>query len=211
MQSGHEGPELEAQQLLAQLLPFHHREAKVGWWAYFDRKNKAQLSPDELIDDGEAIAGAEWTGMEERPSARTGADIHHFRFDPSQPLKLHGGDGDKRLQLELPDTGLKLDVDALDAEQGRVSLKLPWSKRDQRIANGDGEGIPKGPHQPDQGAGRHQQAPARQPGRTSRRHGSIATNSSRLRSSNCWNANRCPHSKRSTANSRAIPTEWANC
>ena len=127
------------------MLPFHHREAKVGWWAYFDRKKKAQLSPDELIDDGEAIASAEWTGMEERPSARTGADIHHFRFDPSQPLKLHGGDGDKRLQLELPDTGLKLDVDALDAEQGRVSLKLPWSKRDQRIANGDGEGIPKGP------------------------------------------------------------------
>ena len=127
------------------MLPFHHREAKVGWWAYFDRKNKAQLSPDELIDDGEAIAAAEWTGMEERPSARTGADIHHFRFDPSQPLKLHGGDGDKRLQLELPDTGLKLDVDALDAEQGRVSLKLPWNKRDQRIANGDGEGIPKHP------------------------------------------------------------------
>lgn len=142
---GPRGLSWRAQQLLAQLLPFHHREAKVGWWAYFDRRNKAQLSPDELIDDGEAIAAAEWTGMEERPSARTGADIHHFRFDPSQPLKLHGGDGDKRLQLELPDTGLKLDVDALDAEQGRVSLKLPWSKRDQRIANGDGEGIPKGP------------------------------------------------------------------
>ena len=124
----------------AQLLPFHHREAKVGWWAYFDRKNKAQLSPDELLDDGEAIAGAVWTGMDERPSARTGADIHHFRFDPSQPLKLYG---DKRLQLELPETGLKLDVDSLDAEQGRVSLKLPWKKRDQRIADGDGEGIPK--------------------------------------------------------------------
>ena len=141
---GPRGLSWRAQQLLAQLLPFHHREAKVGWWAYFDRRNKAQLSPDELIDDGEAIAAAEWTGMEERPSARTGADIHHFRFDPSQPLKLHGGDGNKRLQLELPDTGLKLDVDALDAEQGRVSLKLPWSKRDQRIANGDSEGIPKG-------------------------------------------------------------------
>jgi uncharacterized protein len=142
---GPRGLSWRAQQLLAQLLPFHHREAKVDWWAYFDRKNKAQLSPDELIDDSEAIASALWTGMDERPSARTGADIHHFRFDPSQPLKLHGGDGNKRLQLELPDTGLRLDVAALDAEQGRVSLKFPWKKRDQRIANGDGEGIPKGP------------------------------------------------------------------
>ena len=89
-----------AQRLLAQLLPFHHREAKVGWWAYFDRRSKAELSPADLIDDGEAIAGAEWTGMEERLSARTGADIHHFRFDPSQPLKLHAGAGDGRLTVD---------------------------------------------------------------------------------------------------------------
>ncbi len=140
---GPRGMSWRAHKLLAQLLPFHHREAKVGWWAYFDRRSKAELSPIELIDDGEAIADAQWVGMDERPSARTGADIHHFRFDPSQPLKLHAGDGDGRLTVELPATGLKLDVDALDAEQGTLSLKLPWSKRDQRIANGDGEGIPK--------------------------------------------------------------------
>ena len=39
----------------------------------------------------EAIADAQWLGMDERPSARIGADIHHFRFDPSQALKLHAG------------------------------------------------------------------------------------------------------------------------
>ena len=39
----------------------------------------------------EAIADAQWVGMDERPSARIGADIHHFRFDPSQALKLHAG------------------------------------------------------------------------------------------------------------------------
>jgi predicted RecB family nuclease len=133
----------KAHKLLAQLLPFHHREAKVGWWAYFDRRSKAELSPDELIDDGEAVAEVKWVGMDERPSARTGADIHHFRFDPSQPLKLHAGNGDGRLTVELPATGLKLNVDALDSEQGTLSLKLPWSKRDQRLANGEGEGIPK--------------------------------------------------------------------
>jgi len=140
---GPRGLSWRAHRLLAQLLTFHHREAKVGWWAYFDRKAKAELSPAELIDDGEAIAEVQWQGMDERPSALTGADIHHFKFDPAQPLKLHAGDGDGRLTVELPATGLTVDVDALDGEQGTVSLKLPWRKRDKRIANGEGEGIPK--------------------------------------------------------------------
>ncbi|MDA7437485.1 TM0106 family RecB-like putative nuclease [Synechococcus sp. AH-601-P06] len=143
--TGPRGFSWRVQRLLAQLLPFHHREAKVGWWAYFDRRSKAELSPADLIDDSEAIAEARWVGVEERPSARTGADIHHFRFDPSQPLKLHAGGGDGRLTVELPGSGLKLDVDALDGELGTLSLRLPWSKRDQRIANGEDEGIPKGP------------------------------------------------------------------
>ena len=64
--------------------------------------------------------------MEGRPSARTGADIHHFRFDHSQPLKLHGGDGNKRLQLELPDTGLKLNVDVLNRKFMPVALQPLW-------------------------------------------------------------------------------------
>ena len=63
----------------------------MAWWGYFDRKARAEQSPAELIDDGEAIAEAQWVGMDPRPSARTGADIHHFRFDPAQPLKLQGG------------------------------------------------------------------------------------------------------------------------
>jgi uncharacterized protein len=54
------------QRLLAQLLSFHHREAKVAWWAYFDRRNKAELSPGDLIDDSEAIAEALWTSEEAR-------------------------------------------------------------------------------------------------------------------------------------------------
>jgi predicted RecB family nuclease len=142
---GPRGLSWRAQQLLAQLLPFHHREMKVAWWGYFDRKARAELSPTELIDDGEAIAEAQWVGMDPRPSALTGADIHHFRFDHAQPLKLHGGGESGRLRLELTATGLTLDVDALDGELGTVSLKLPWSKRDARIANreGEGEGIPR--------------------------------------------------------------------
>ena len=141
---GSRGMSWRVQRLLAQLLPFHHREAKVAWWAYFDRRSKAELSPEELIDDGEAIAEARWKSVEARASKLTGADYHTFAFDPSQPLKLSAGSGDRGLQLEIPSTGLKVSVESLDAERGRVTLKLPWKKRDQRRAAGFSDGIPEG-------------------------------------------------------------------
>lgn len=142
-QRGPRGLSWRVQRLLAQLLPFHHREAKVAWWAYFDRRNKAELSPTDLIDDGESIAEARWRSVQPRESKRTGADYHTFSFDPSQPLKIGARDPDRSPQLEIADTGLKLDIDALDAERGQVTLKLPWSKRDQRRAEGIGDGIPE--------------------------------------------------------------------
>lgn len=140
---GPRGLSWRVQRLLAQLLPFHHREAKVAWWAYFDRRNKAELMLAELIDDGEAIGDARWKSMEARESKLTGADYHTFAFDPSQPLKLSAESGERGLQLEIPETGLKLSVESLDAEGGRVTLKLPWKKRDQRRADGLGDGIPE--------------------------------------------------------------------
>ena len=136
------GMSWRVQRLLAQLLPFHHREAKVAWWAYFDRRNRAELSPGDLVDDGEAIAEARWKSVEPRESKLTGADYHTFSFDPAQPLKLRADSGDRGLQLEIPETGLKVSVESLDAERGRVTLKLPWKKRDQRRADGLGDGIP---------------------------------------------------------------------
>ena len=141
---GPRGLSWRGQRLLAQLLPFHHREAKVAWWAYFDRRNKAELSPADLLDDGDSIAEARWHHMQARQSQRTGADYHTFLFDPAQPLKLVAKAGERAPQLEIAETGLKLDVDDLDAERGTVTLKLPWSRRDQRRADGLGDGIPQG-------------------------------------------------------------------
>jgi predicted RecB family nuclease len=141
-QLGSRGWSWRAQRLLAQLLPFHHREAKVAWWGYFDRRNKAQLSPADLMDDGESIAEARWLSVESRESKLTGADYHTFAFDPSQPLKLGARDGDRLPQLEIVESGLQLELDSLDAEQGRAVLKLPWKKRDQRLSDGLGDGIP---------------------------------------------------------------------
>ncbi len=144
-QCGPRGLSWRVQRLLAQLLPFHHREAKVAWWAYFDRKQKALESPGDLESDGEAIEGAMWESMQSRTSARTGADFHSFRFDPSQPLKLRAQPGQSGLNLEIPEAGLQLGVDALDAEQGLVTLKFPWSKRDRRLAEGLSADLPRTP------------------------------------------------------------------
>jgi uncharacterized protein len=141
---GPRGLSWRVQRLLAQLLPFHHREAKVAWWAYFDRRNKAELSPAELFDDGDSIAEARWHRVQSSQSQRTGADYHSFRFDPAQPLKLVAKAGERAPQLEIAETGLKLDVDDLDAEQGTVTLKYPWSRRDQRRADGLDDGISDG-------------------------------------------------------------------
>src|SRR5262249_61413829 len=39
--------------IAGELLEYHRREARPAWWAYFDRLGK---SPDELLEDSEAIA-----------------------------------------------------------------------------------------------------------------------------------------------------------
>jgi uncharacterized protein len=71
--------------------------------------------------------------VQARESTRTGADYHTFSFDPSQPLKIGARDADRSPQLEIADTGLKLDIDALDAERGRITL----SGSAQEVANSD--------------------------------------------------------------------------
>ncbi len=140
------GMSWRAQLLLAHLLPFHHRESKVLWWNYFDRKDIASSNSDELLEDGEVIEGAIWQKSEPRKSARTGADFHLFKFDPSQDLKLYSSqDGVSRLTLEIASTGLKVDAVEVDDERGEVTLKYPWSKKEIRIKEGASEGIPKGP------------------------------------------------------------------
>jgi len=86
----------------------------------------------ELIDGGEAIAEATLQSKEAWSSDLARYDIHHLRFDPNQPLKLQVGNEGEPLPLGLPDAGLQLTVEDPDTGQGTVSLKLPWSKRDQR-------------------------------------------------------------------------------
>lgn len=143
---GPRGMSWNMQRLLAHLLPFHHRETKVSWWSYFDRKETAALNPDELMEDNEVIQGAIWQHSQSKESKSTGADYHTFKFNPSQDLKLFSGNEDgKRVVLEIASTDLKIDAVEVDGDSGIVTLKYPWSKKEKRLKNGEEEGIPKGP------------------------------------------------------------------
>ena len=142
---GNRGISFRAQLLLSHLLAFHHREIKVEWWTYFERKKLAGIDSDELLEDSEVIEDAIWQKCEERKSARTSADYHSFKYNPNQDLKLFcNEDSPSRLTLEIASTNLRIDAVEIDNDNGGVVLKYPKSKRDKRIEEGESEGIPKG-------------------------------------------------------------------
>jgi uncharacterized protein len=76
----------EAARLLTYLVDYHRREAKPGWWAFFDRLKK---SLDELRDDTEAIAHvAAIAGMPPVPDRKS--LVYTLQF-PEQEFKLREG------------------------------------------------------------------------------------------------------------------------
>ena len=78
--------EQQAHWLLAQLLGWHRREAKAGWWAFFTR---LELTDAELLEDSEAIGGLNYLGETEIIKQSV---IHRYKFDPEQDHKIKKGD-----------------------------------------------------------------------------------------------------------------------
>jgi uncharacterized protein len=62
--------------LLAQLLEWHRREEKSGWWEYF---RLCDLSDSELEEDKSALGGLSYVGEVERVKRSI---IHRYRFPP---------------------------------------------------------------------------------------------------------------------------------
>ena len=71
--------------IAGELLEYHRREARPAWWAYFDRLGK---SPDELLEDSEAIAYL--TDSLTPPQQRKKSLVHRLSFPP-QDHKLRSG------------------------------------------------------------------------------------------------------------------------
>jgi len=74
--------------LLAQLLDYHRREAKPGYWEFFDRLERSGSELTEI--DSEAIGGLERIGEPEPLPAPAKSSIQSFRF-PAQEHKIRPG------------------------------------------------------------------------------------------------------------------------
>ncbi len=76
----------QIQELLAQFVEFHRREAKPVWWRMFDR---SAMSPDELVEDPNCLGGLSL--VSDRPEAENKSLIFRYRFDPDQDTKIFVG------------------------------------------------------------------------------------------------------------------------
>jgi uncharacterized protein len=108
-------PEHHMRELTGQLLDFHRRCDKPGWWELFARQDKTD---DELIDDIECLGGLRAIpDMPPEPIARS--RIYSFRF-PEQETKLRAGKSCTRA-----DNAANLgSIESLDIDQRIVRIKI---------------------------------------------------------------------------------------
>jgi predicted RecB family nuclease len=100
--------------LIAELLWFHQRSQKPGWWALFERQ---AWSEDELVDDAESLGGLQRdTATGPVPVKRSFDTTFVF---PPQDTKLKVGDT-PRIAETLGNAGTIVDI---WAEDGRVVLR----------------------------------------------------------------------------------------
>jgi uncharacterized protein len=100
-------------ELTYQLLDFHRRAAKPGWWEMFSRM---EMNEDELLDDGACLAGLR-PDPANPPKDEKRSIVHSYLF-PEQETKLKTGDSASIAQTGEPVRELKIDPD-----NRRVSFK----------------------------------------------------------------------------------------
>jgi predicted RecB family nuclease len=119
--------------LLAQLLDYHRREARPGWWWFFRRR---QMTDEELLEDGEALAGLVHDGGEPEVVDRSLA--YRFTFPPQQHHFDPGDGGDDPVE---GGTGWRV-VD-LDNVAGTIVLRRGKASREKRLPTAL---VPGGPY-----------------------------------------------------------------
>jgi uncharacterized protein len=101
-------------ELVAELLWFHQRSQKPGWWEAFDRQT---WSEDELVNDAECLGGLRLDP--ETPPVEVRRSLDFTYVFPPQDTKLKVGDT-PRLVDTLRPAGV---IVALSAENGRAVLR----------------------------------------------------------------------------------------
>src|SRR5881396_774418 len=118
--------------LAGELLEYHRREARPGWWWFFERRDR--MTVEELVDDAEAIGGLAPRG---RPVADKKSFLHTLTF-PAQQHKL--GPGDHPIDPATRSAaGTIVDVDDI---AGTVTLRRGPSLKDVALPRAM---IPGGP------------------------------------------------------------------
>ena len=108
-----------AAELTYQLLDFHRRADKPGWWALFDRMDREE---GELIEDQECLAGLQQDlANPPRPDKRS--TVYTY-LAPEQETKLSSGDDCTRT-----DTGESVGKIEFEEESRRVTIRIGPSKQ----------------------------------------------------------------------------------
>ncbi len=100
--------------LIAELLWFHQRSQKPGWWALFERQ---AWSEDELVEDAESLGGVQLDTA--RPPVQVKRSFNTAYVFPPQDTKLKVGDT-PRFAETLGRAGTIVE---LSAEDGRLVLR----------------------------------------------------------------------------------------
>lgn len=125
--------EQQARWLMARLVDYHQREARPGWWEYFDRLDYSD--PDQFIDDQEAIGGL-YEDSESPPRPVNKSMAHRMLF-PAQESKLGPEE-----HID-PDTGKGAgEILAMDLAGGWLELKRGPSRAGVPLPHSL---VPKGP------------------------------------------------------------------
>jgi hypothetical protein len=104
----------EISELVWQLLDFHRRADKPGWWALFARMDQTE---DELLEDPECLAGLQ-LDPENPPRPEKKSTLYTYVV-PEQETKLSTGDSCTRC-----DTGQGIGTLEYDQQTRRVRLKV---------------------------------------------------------------------------------------
>lgn len=99
---------------MAQLLEYHHREARPLWWALFDRM---ELTPDALKEDADCISMLAHDGSTP-PREEKKSLVERLAFPPQETKMGAGSDA-----LDPTDGGNPGTIVAMDVEQGWLELK----------------------------------------------------------------------------------------
>lgn len=116
-----ENGDTRVRNLVAELLWFHQRSQKPGWWALFERQT---WSEDELVDDAESLGGLQVDTATPAIQVKRSLDVSYVF--PPQDTKLRVGDTPRIAET----LGYGGTIVELSPEDGRIVLRRGMKAED---------------------------------------------------------------------------------